>query len=469
MKRLILFIILFLGTISFVLAQDSIRISGVLKGNTRYAKVVVKKFGVGVFDIAAAAIKDEKFSIVAPAYIEPGVYRLQYSQASLSEYVDVIISGKEKEIGFTLDVSQEKLVPVFILSEENKNWYAWKQVDGNRIEKITLLQQLQAQYPDTTEAVYRTVAKAANKQIADFGKQYREFVVHNASTWAGAMVANTSYYFTRPRDLPQLQDYYRKQNYWKGINTTRPELINTPLYTEEILGYLRYYMSPERQFSETEMNEGLKKSVDTIMTRFGANEQTQRFALKYLKLGFKEVANEKVLQYIDEKYLVPAEQCNGNDVDKEEFERRMAGYAAMKPGMPAPEIQLTGTDGKPYGLKGIAASKLIVAFWASWCPNCERAMPKLEAFVKEHPEYGVVAVSLDEDSAAYQKAIKLYPSMIHACEFRKWQSKAAKDYFIVASPTFVLLDGERKIVGKYPGFEAMEEEVRGKKQEVSSR
>jgi len=460
MKRFVFFFLFLIISAVGVMAQDSIHISGVLKGNTRFAKVVLKKFGVGVFDIAAASVKDEKFSIAVPSDMEPGVYRLQYSQASMSEYVDVIISGRETEISFTLDVSQDKRVPVFTLSGENINWATWKQTAAKRIEKIALLQQLLAQYPDTTEALYRTVTKAANLEIKDFGKKHRDFVNSNSTTWAGAMVANAPFYFTRPRDLPQLQDYYRKQNFWKGIHTTRPELINTPLYTELILGYLRYYMNPEMQFSETEMNEGLEKSVDTIMTRFGGNEQTQRFALKYLKLGFKEIANEKVLQYIDQKYAAQAEQCNDNGVDKEEFERRMAGYAAMKPGTVAPELQLTDTEGKFYGLKSIPNNKLIVAFWASWCPNCEREMPLLEAFLKTHPAYGVVAVSLDEDSVAYANAIKRYPSMIHTCEFRKWQSKAARDYFIVASPTFVLLDGERKIVGKYPGFSAMEEELK---------
>jgi thiol-disulfide isomerase/thioredoxin len=459
MKRFLLPLILLSVTVSGAMAQDSIRISGWLKGNTRFAKVVVKKFGVGVFDIAAVSVKDEKFSIVAPAGIEPGVYRFQYSQSNLSEYVDIIIDGREKEIDFKLDVSQDKRVPVFTQSFENKNWYRWKQVAGNRLLKIDLLQQLLAQYPDITEAVYRIVARATNKEITDFKKEFNLFVRNNHDTWAGAMVENTPSYFTRPRDLPQLQDYYRKCNYWKGVNTANPTLIKTPLYTELILGYLRYYMNPGMQFSETEMNDGLKNSVDTVMKRFGGNEQTRQFALKYLQLGFKEIANEKVLQYIDEKYRSLAEQCNDNQLNKEEFENRLASYSAMKPGTSAPDIKLTAADGKPYGLKDIPNKKLIVAFWASWCPNCEHAMPLLDKFVKEHPEYGAVAVSLDEDSLTFHKASQQYTSLIHTCDFRKWQGKAAKDYYIAASPTFILLDAERKVVGKYPGMEAVLEEI----------
>jgi len=470
-KQIGLFIILFFAACHSVAAQDSIRISGLLKGNTRFAKVVVKKFGVGAFDIAAVPILKEHFSIGAPLSIEPGVYRFQYSQVSQGEYVDVIVNGKEKEISFTLDVSGTKREPVFTQSEENKNWYGWKQTASVKMQKIALLQQLVANYPDTTASVFRTVSRAATKQIKDFKTDYDRFLRQHTGSWAGAMVSNVPYYFTRPRDLPQLQDYYRKKNFWKGIDTSNPTLINSPLYTDLILAYLRYYMNPEMQFSEAEMNEGFKNSVDTIMQKFGGNEQTRTFALKYMQLGFKEIANEKVLQYIDEKYREVAEQCNDDagGVDKQEFERRMAAYAAMKPGSKAPDITLTDEAGHPYGLAAIPQKKLIVAFWASWCPNCEREMPKLEAFIKKHPEYGVVAVSLDEDSTAYHQALKQYPGMTHTCDYQKWKGKAVTDYYVVASPTFIVLDAERKIVGKYPAFDPMMEEIGSGQLSVGSR
>jgi thiol-disulfide isomerase/thioredoxin len=461
MKQIGLFIILLLSCCCSATAQDSIRISGMLKGNTRFAKIVVKKFGVGAFDIAAVSIQKEKFSIGAPLNIEPGVYRFQYSQVNQGEYVDVIVSGKEKEISFTLDVSDTKREPVFTQSEENKNWYDWKQSSSIKMQKIALLHQLMAQYPDTTASVYRAVSRAATQQIKDFKSDYARFVRQHTGSWAGSMVANVPYYFTRPRDLRQLQDYYRKQSFWKGIDTSNPKLINSPLYTDLILSYLRYYMNPEMEFSEAEMNEGFKNSVDTIMQKFGGNEQTRTFALKYMQLGFKEIANEKVLQYIDEKYRELVEQCtdDAGGVDKQEFEKRMAAYAAMKPGTKAPDIQLIDEANYPYGLAAIPQKKLIVAFWASWCPNCEREMPKLEAFIRKHPEYGVVAVSLDEDSTAYHKAVKQYPGMIHTCDYMKWKGKVVKDYYIVASPTFIVLDAERKIVGKYPSFDFMMEEL----------
>ena len=83
--------LLLLSLCSF--AQDSIRISGQFLHNTRFAKVVVNKFGVGSFPIAAVPIQEEKFSLSAPGDIEPGVYRFQYSQTT-NDYIDINMHKK---------------------------------------------------------------------------------------------------------------------------------------------------------------------------------------------------------------------------------------------------------------------------------------------------------------------------------------------------------------------------------------
>jgi len=60
MKKIIPIIVFVLS--SFLAnAQDSIRIQGHFKNNTKFAKVVVKKFTIGSFDIAAVPITNEFF------------------------------------------------------------------------------------------------------------------------------------------------------------------------------------------------------------------------------------------------------------------------------------------------------------------------------------------------------------------------------------------------------------------------
>ncbi len=430
-------------------AQDSIVLQGQLVNNTRFAKVVVKKFGVGSFDIAVAPITNGKFRITAPAELEPGVYRLAYSQSSLSEYVDVILNGTEKEISFSLDLAEEigNRKPVFTQLAENKNWYAYQAQETVQLQKISALQNALAIYPSSTDKIIKQLHKAIAKEQKNHQRSFNAFVEANQGTLAGAMVANKPTYFPNPKDDWRLQDYYRRQHFWDGVDGINPKLINTPLYTEHILNYLRYYMNPDMQFSEEEMNAGFMKSVDTIMNRFGGNEETKKFALQYLQLGFKELGNEEVLQYIDQTYQELASQCS-DDTDKQAFDKRMAGYAAMKAGEVAPNIAL----GSKLSLYDLAAEEVLVVFWASWCPHCIEEMPQLDSWAAAHPNTMVVAISLDEDQAAYEAAARELPNLIHTTDFKKWDGKAVQDYFIYGTPTFILLAKNKKIVGKYSSF-----------------
>jgi len=100
---------------------------------------------------------------------------------------------------------------------------------------------------------------------------------------------------------------------------------------------------------------------------------------------------------------------------------------------------------------------VIVAFWASWCPHCTDAMPALNTAAAVHPGIRVLAVSLDEDPKAYIEATARLGNMLHLCEYRKWKSKPVADYHVTATPTFFMLDRERRIMGRYSSMESLEE------------
>jgi thiol-disulfide isomerase/thioredoxin len=447
MKLIATWCLLLLSFCSF--AQDSIRISGQFLHNTRFAKVVVSKFGVGSFPIAAVPIQDEKFIIIAPGDIEPGVYRFQYSQTA-SEYVDIIINGKEKEIAFLINLWSEIKIPQFSKSSENINWYSYQNQSQIQIQKIELLNQFLAMYPSDTVKIVMQAKQALEIEKENYTTQKNIFLKNNPNTWGALLEQNKSYYFTNPKEDWRIQGFKKQEHFWDSINTKNAQLINTPLYTELILGYLKYYMNPEMKFSEENMNLGFKNCVDTIMSKFSGNEVTQKFALQYLQKGFKEIDKEDVLQYIDQKYQFLAAQCE-DDNAKVAFENRMASYAAMKVGNLAPNIVF---DNKST-LYNIKSNQTLVVFWASWCPHCKEELPKVNTWAKEHIDTKVVAISLDDNKGEYDLAIKELPNLYHYTDLKKWNGQAVKDYYVYGTPTFVLLDKNKKIVKKGNRLELM--------------
>jgi thiol-disulfide isomerase/thioredoxin len=448
-------------------AQDSILVRGQFIGNTKYAKVLMKKFEIGSFPIGGSSIKDEKFSLTLPPEIPPGVYRFQYAIGEGEKYIDLIINGKEKEIAFAMEANNEMATPIFIASEENKRWYAYIAQNRQQLERISLLSQFINAYPNSNAEVIKAAVKEWELEKTLYFQELLSFKTAMSGTWAYEMVANRPYFFTNPKEDPRLQDFEKREHFWDEFDANNSQLINTPLYTEHILNYLRYLMNPNMNFSEEEKTAGFKRAVDVIIRKFAGNEKNHAFAFKYLSLGFKEIGEEEVLQYLDENYKDLASQCF-DEFEKTEFEKRMVGYAAMKVGNKAPDFELkeervkskeksSKTGGE--SLYKVKSEKTIIVFWSSSCPHCMEEMPKLNEWAANQKNLKVIAVSLDTDMELHTQSIQQFSNMLHTCDYKGWDTEAATKYFIAATPTFILLDKDKMILGKYASWTQVSKEL----------
>lgn len=450
----------FLLTALHSFAQDSIVVKGQFIGNTKYAKVLMKKFDIGNFPVGGAAIKEERFALTLPPDIPPGVYRFQYAIGEGEKYLDLIINGKEKVIEFALEANNEMALPVFLSSNENKLWYAYLAQNSSQLDRISMLNQFINAYPNANADIVKAAEKEWELEKTLYFIQLEGFKSAMKGTWAYEMVANRPYFFTNPKEDPRIQDFEKREHFWDGFNASNPQLLNTPLYTEHILNYVRYWMNPNMNFSAEEKTNGFKRAVDVIIRKFAGNEQTQAFAYKYLTLGFKEIGEEEVLQYLDENYKNLAVQCF-DEFEKNEFEKRMEGYAAMKIGNKAPDFELKvpiangSGNSKGGSLYKVKTEKTVIVFWSSSCPHCMEEMPKFNEWAANQKNLQVIAVSLDTDMELHTQSIQQYSNMLHSCDYKGWDTEAATKYFIAATPTFILLDKDKNILGKYSKWESL--------------
>lgn len=442
--------LIFVFSVSISSAQDSIVVKGHFIGNSKYAKVLMKKFDVGNFPVGGAIIKQDSFKLVLPPEIPPGVYRFQYAISEGEKYIDIIINGTEKKISFSLEAQDEMALPHFLESDENKKWYEYIKKNNQQLNRINLLNQFINAYPNPNAAIVHAAIKEWEMEKQNYESDLDDFKSITKGSWAYEMVANRPFYFTNPKEDFRIQDFDKREHFWDNFDANNPKLLNTPIYTEHILNYLRYWMNPNMNFSETERTEGFKRSVDVIIRKFSGTTQTQEFAFKYLTLGFKEIGEEEVLQYLDENYKNLAEQCF-DEFEKTEFEKRMKGYIAMKPGNKAPnfELNVVSNKNKSLNLHQIKATQTLVVFWSSACPHCIEEMPKLNEWAAQNKEFKIIAVSLDTDNSVYQQTIDKLPNLIHSCDFKAWDTEAAIKFYIAATPTVIALDKNKLILGKY--------------------
>jgi protein-disulfide isomerase len=85
-------------------------------------------------------------------------------------------------------------------------------------------------------------------------------------------------------------------------------------------------------------------------------------------------------------------------------------------------------------------------------------MPKLNAWAAAQKDTKVIAVSLDTDLKLHQETIKQFSNLVHTCDYKGWDTEAATKYYIAATPTFILLDKDKKVLGKYSSFEQVNRE-----------
>jgi thiol-disulfide isomerase/thioredoxin len=73
-------------------------------------------------------------------------------------------------------------------------------------------------------------------------------------------------------------------------------------------------------------------------------------------------------------------------------------FAGLELGQPAPNIEGTLIDGKPFSLNSTKGKVVLVNFWASWCEPCREEMPAIETYLKKNKTKGfeVLAITVDK-------------------------------------------------------------------------
>lgn len=89
-------------------------------------------------------------------------------------------------------------------------------------------------------------------------------------------------------------------------------------------------------------------------------------------------------------------QAMDND-SKENDEKDALG--GLKIGAKAPNFSLNTLDGKQVELSDYKGKKVMLNFWATWCPPCKKEMPDMEKYTQQAGDDVVVlAVNIDPEN-----------------------------------------------------------------------
>lgn len=74
--------------------------------------------------------------------------------------------------------------------------------------------------------------------------------------------------------------------------------------------------------------------------------------------------------------------------------------AGLEPGEAAPDFSIQTLNGEPIQLSDFKGKKVILNFWATWCPPCKKEMPEMQTIQEEYgDEVEILAVNMTDSEA----------------------------------------------------------------------
>ncbi|MCM3764633.1 peroxiredoxin [Neobacillus niacini] len=129
-------------------------------------------------------------------------------------------------------------------------------------------------------------------------------------------------------------------------------------------------------------------------------------------------------------------------------------------GSMAPDFELKTLTGETVKLSNLKGKKVMLNFWATWCPPCKAEMPDMEKFHQEvGDEVTILAVNIDPqlDVQAFVDEYKItFPIPLDT------EDAVNEEYKVLSIPTTYFIDSKGIMQHKFVGsmkYKDMKEQV----------
>lgn len=131
----------------------------------------------------------------------------------------------------------------------------------------------------------------------------------------------------------------------------------------------------------------------------------------------------------------------------------------LESGTIAPDFTMSSSDSVSFKLSSLRGSYVLIEFWASWCPDCQKAVPMTKQIYETYAPMGLVmlGVSFDNDKKQWQAYIEENGlDWIQHIEEKPWkESEVADEYNIKWIPTYYLIAPDGRVDFATVDVEAM--------------
>lgn len=263
--------------------------------------------------------------------------------------------------------------------------------------------------------------------------------------------AQNTFVNTSPKEIQS------SKNPFLNINYSNSQIYSSGLIFSIIES--QFWSIQNSRLDEISKFKEMVASVDIILDSVKKNEKLYNDLAKYLFQYFEKYSLFTASEYIALKALSQKDiTLNSALVNK------LESYRKMRVGNIAPNFELVGEVFKngsevkaAVHLADINAKYKLIIFGGSWCNQCRTEMIQLLPRYNNWKSKGleVVFISLDTDKKEFENFTAPFP-FYSACDYKKWETQAAKDYYVSSSPTIFFLDSNNKIILRPPTIASLD-------------
>ena len=192
--------------------------------------------------------------------------------------------------------------------------------------------------------------------------------------------------------------------------------------------------------------ELLKESITKVMNQVPSGK-IRKAAVDFLITSLTEKRNGEAVDWLLAEYYDKLPENQKDTKLKEEALKTLSATV----GRTAPDFSWK-EEGKDMKLSTLNdGEKYLLIFWSTGCPHCVKDIPELHKFMQNHKNTSVVSFGIESTDAipVWEQFIINLPNWHNAMGTHpdyKWDNETVRKYNLVETPTFLVLDSNKKII-----------------------
>ena len=392
--------------------------------------------------IANTSIENGKFSFTIPKERPAGIYRMIYNLEN-QLFVDFIYDHEDISLVFDPKSPNQRIQ--FTQSKNNQIYQAYLRAIAVPQQQLDSLQV--AYFKNPSAKKIEVTYAATKKQLDKIQRQYEE--KSEGLLVSHFIKSSARYNAALPIKMPAVYLKSVKTHFFDHLDFNNSVLLNSTFISDRINDYIFYLNNSD---DPSTLNKLWEEAIDDVLAKIKSNQALSRDIQEGLLYNFAQQQNVPLASHVLNHYIqLPKE------LQDPSFVNDIKGQLRTAVGNIAPNILWKENNTEKSLHKLYGSPYYLVVFWSSTCSHCLRELPILKEYLKDKNNIDVIAVGLENEESKknWESQIKNYPKWTHIYGKNKWENRFAREYGVNATPSFYVLDGQKKILAKPDGVQEL--------------